>query len=81
MSLKRTFPEDRTSRSQEVKIYPTDPCSEGIAVMAYVVLKSALGDLETAKCSPCGTVKSRSAGQHQSEIVKEQLEAYHSRSG
>lgn len=62
-------------------MYPTEPCSEGIAVIAYVVLKSALGDLETAKCSPCGTVKSRSAGQNQPETAKEQFETHHSRIG
>ena len=49
------------SRSQEVKIYPTEPCREGIAVIEYEVLNKALGDLETEKCSPRGIAKSRIA--------------------
>ena len=49
MFLKRTFPDDLTSRSQEVKIYPTEPWSDGIAVMEYVVLNKAFGDFETVR--------------------------------
>ena len=49
------------SRSQEVNIYPTEPCREGIAIIEYEVLNRALGDLETEKCSPRGIVKSRIA--------------------
>jgi len=49
------------ARAQEVKIYPTEPCREGIAVIEYEVLNKALGDLETEKCSPRGIAKSRIA--------------------
>ena len=51
------------SRSQEVKIYPTEPCKEGIAIIEYEVLNKALGDFETEKCSPRGIAKSRIARQ------------------
>lgn len=61
MFLKRTFPDDLISRSHEVKIYPTEPWSDGIAVMEYVVLNKAFGDFETVRWRPRGTVKSRIA--------------------
>src|SRR5438046_1915331 len=61
MSLNRTSPELCMSRSREVKMYPTEPLSDGIAFIEYEVLNRALGDLDTDKCSPLGTVKSRIA--------------------
>ena len=42
-------------------MYPTEPFNEGMAVIEYVVLNSELGDLETDRCNPLGTVKSRMA--------------------
>ena len=63
MSLKRTSPEPFTSRLQLVKMYPTEPLSDGRAFIEYVVLKRGLGDLEIPKCSPLGTLKSRRAVQ------------------
>ena len=61
MSLKRTSPEPLTSRLQLVKMYPTDPLSDGSAFIEYVVLKRGFGDLDIPKCSPLGTLKSRRA--------------------
>jgi hypothetical protein len=49
------------SKSHDVKMYPTDPFKDGSAFIEYDVLKSALGDLDTEKCSPRGTVKSKMA--------------------
>jgi len=50
-----------TFRSHEVKMYPTDPLSDGIAVIEYVVLKIGLGDFDTERWRPLVTVKSRMA--------------------
>lgn len=44
-----------------MKIYPTEPWREGIAVMEYVVLNREFGDFDTLRCRPRGTVKSRMA--------------------
>ena len=46
------------SRSHEVKMYPTEPFSDGIAFMEYDVLKSGFGDLDIERCKPRGTLKS-----------------------
>ena len=46
------------SKSQEVKIYPTDPLSDGIAFMEYDVLKSGFGDFDIERCKPRGIWKS-----------------------
>lgn len=59
--MKGTVREDLTFRSHEVKMYPTDPLSEGIAVIEYVVLKIGLGDFDTERWRPLVTVKSRMA--------------------
>ena len=83
MSLKRTSPEPLTSKLQLVKMYPTEPLSDGRAFMEYDVLNNGLGDLEMEKCSPRGTLKSRSAAQVSGlgpSFILEVL-AYHSRSG
>jgi len=61
ISLKGTVREDLTFKSHEVNMYPTDPLSEGIAVIEYVVLKRGLGDLDIERWSPLVTVKSRIA--------------------
>jgi hypothetical protein len=42
-------------------MYPMEPLSDGTAFMEYEVRKRGLGDLDTDKCSPLGTVKSRIA--------------------
>ncbi len=42
-------------------MYPTEPLRDGIAFIEYVVLNKALGDFETDRWSPLGTVKSRMA--------------------
>lgn len=44
-----------------MKMYPTEPFSDGIAAIEYEVLNKALGDFEIDKCNPRGTVKSRMA--------------------
>ena len=59
--MKRTSREDARSRGHDVKIYPTEPLSEGRAFIEYVVRKSALGDFEMEKWRPRGTAKSRRA--------------------
>jgi hypothetical protein len=64
------------SRSQEVNIYPTDPVKEGIAFIEYVVLKRALGDFETERCRPFGTVKSRMASQELVSIMWNKNDQY-----
>ena len=46
------------SRSHEVKMYPTEPFSDGTAFMEYDVLKSGFGDLDIERCKPRGTLKS-----------------------
>ena len=61
MSLTRTSPEFLTSRSHDVKMYPTEPFSEGIAFIEYDVLNSGIVDLDIEKCNPLGTVKSKIA--------------------
>lgn len=61
MSLTRTSPEFLTSKSHDVKIYPTEPFSDGRAFIEYDVLKRGLGDLDIEKCNPLGTVKSKIA--------------------
>jgi hypothetical protein len=42
-------------------MYPTEPFNEGMAFMEYDVLNKALGDWDTERVSPRGTVKSRTA--------------------
>jgi hypothetical protein len=44
-----------------VKIYPIEPFNDGNAFIEYVVLNKELGDLDMAKLSPRGTVKSKIA--------------------
>lgn len=46
------------SSSHEVKIYPTEPLSDGMAFMEYDVLKSGFGDFDIERCNPRGTLKS-----------------------
>ena len=60
-SLIRTSAEFLRSRGQEENMYPTDPCSDGRAVIEYEVLKSEFGAFDMEKLSPLGTVKSRMA--------------------
>jgi len=61
MSLKGTVRDDLTFKSHEVKMYPTEPLSEGIAVIEYAVLKRGLGDFDIERWRPLATVKSRTA--------------------
>ena len=49
------------SRSHEVKMYPTEPLSDGIAFMEYDVLKSGFGELDIERCNPRGMLKSSMA--------------------
>lgn len=62
-SLKRTSPELFKSRSQEEKIYPTEPFSDGSAFRAYVVRNKELGALDIENWRPFGTLKSKSAAE------------------
>lgn len=42
-------------------MYQMEPLSDGRAFREYVVLNSALGDLDMENCRPLGTLKSKMA--------------------
>ena len=57
------------AKGQEVNMYPTEPCSDGRAVIEYEVLNSELGDFEIEKLIPLGTEKSRMASSEACQCV------------